>query len=209
MKNLEIFDLDRTLVRKNTSFCFYFHLLEKRIVKKRTFFKVLSIFLRARFGFLSLSEIHKKVFSTLMKGQNQAQFAEEAKNFLDRFLDRNFNRSILHRFQLAKERGDETFLLSSSPDFIVREIAVRLGFDHWKGTEYFVDKEGRICEIASLIEGMAKLQAARQIPCKQATAYSDSADDVPLLEWAKHAVVVQASRSLKRLARKKNWEILS
>lgn len=207
-QKLEIFDLDRTLVKKTTAFCFYFHLLKKRIMKRRTLLRAVLLYFRARFGNLSIKELHRKVFLHILQGHKLSLFVEEAKLFLDLFLPRNLNPLIHLRFLKAKEEGCMTYLLSSSPDFLVREIASRMGFDFWKGTEYAVDKDGHLCEISSLIEGHAKLQAAKKIPCGEATAYSDSMDDLPLLEWAKHAVVVQASRNLKRLAREKKWEVL-
>ncbi len=205
---VSIFDLDRTLVKKTASFSFYFHLLANKILPKRTLFKIVPLYFKARFGKLSIQDLHHEVFEIALRGNLLSVFIEEAKKFLDGWLEKQIHPVVYDRFIKAKAVGERTFLLSSSPDFIVREIASRLGFDEWRGTEYNVDKEGRLCEIASLIEGKAKLMWAKKIPCLSSVVYTDSEDDRPLLEWADQAVVVQPSLSLKRLALANNWEVI-
>lgn len=101
-------------------------------------------------------------------------------------------------------------MLSSSPDFLVQEIARRLQFDRWQGTEYAVDKDGNLCHIATLIEGRAKLQWAQKgsFQAHQIVALSDSWEDILLLKWVGKAVAVNPDRRLRMMAKEKGWEIL-
>jgi HAD superfamily phosphoserine phosphatase-like hydrolase len=208
--HLEIFDLDRTFVRKNSSFSFYLYLLYRGALPRWTLFNVLPIFIRYRWRKLSLKKLHELVFRAILKGKSKALFLKGIEAFLEPFLKESLNPSVFHRFMEAKKKGSRTFLLSSSPDFLVEAIALRFGFDQWRGTEYAIDKEGFFCHIASLIEGSVKLKLAidAAAPFKTTIAYSDSEDDLPLLKWAKKAVVVQPSRELKKQALLHDWEIL-
>lgn len=203
-----IFDLDRTLVRKNASFCFYFFLLKKRLLPLSSVAKAIPLFFRYKRGRLNLKHLHEAVFSLVLKGRSLSLFANAVPLFLGPFLDAFLYRPVLNRFFEAKQKGHRTFLLSSSPDFLVSAIAQRLGFDVWRGTEYSIDNEGKLCQILSLIEGVQKLQLAKNMMAKNAVAYSDSEDDLPLLEWAEKAVIVQPTVRLKRLAEQRNWEVL-
>lgn len=203
-----IFDLDRTLVRKNASFCFYFYLLKKRQLPYRSIAKAIPLFFRYKRGLLDLRGLHEAVFSLFLKGRFHSLFADAVPSFLDRFLNSLIYRPVFDRFVEAKQKGHSTFLLSSSPDFLVGAIARRLGFDVWRGTEYEVDNEGKLCQILSLIEGAKKLELAKNARAEKTIAYSDSEDDLPLLEWAQKAVIVQPTVRLKRLAEERNWEVL-
>ena len=143
-----------------------------------------------------------------MKGISLSIFESEVDSFLDRFLLPRIDSRIHLRFLQAKKRGEKTFLLSSAPAFLVSKIAARLGFDLWQGTEYCIDKEGRLCEISTLIDGEAKLACAKSHADGEAIVYSDSHDDLPLFEWAARAVVVRPRRRLRKIAEERTWEIL-
>lgn len=207
---LWIFDLDRTLLRRNSSFCFYFFLLKRRQISLKSVFAAAFCFLQYQWGRFSLAELHQAIFSRILHGLSLSLLSQEVEHFLDRSLHPLLNSRVWKEFQRAKKRGEETFLLSSSPAFLVKEIAKRLHFDRWQGTEYAVDKEGRLCHISHLIEGETKLQWAKKgmIPAQAVIAYSDSAEDLPLLEWAGKAVAVNPDRILKARAKQRGWEIL-
>lgn len=205
---LAIFDLDRTLVRKNTSFSFYFFLIRSRFLPLRTWFFSAAFLCLYKWGALDLPGLHKAVFNRILKGRIRSEIARFVPRFLDRFLPSCLHPEVLKRFQEAKQRGERTFLLSSSPDFLVGPVAERLGFDGWRGTEYAIDNAGRLCQISSLIEGTEKLRIAKAMRAKKTIAYSDSAEDLQLLEWAHEAVVVQPKKPLRKLALFRNWEIL-
>ncbi|MES2273013.1 MAG: HAD-IB family phosphatase [Chlamydiota bacterium] len=203
-----IFDLDRTLVKKNCSFSFYFFLLRRRLIPFKSLLKVVPIFFSYLAERLSLTQLHHRVFAAVLRGKPRSLFIQSVKPFLDENLEKWLNPAVFSRFCEAKKRGDRTFLLSSSPDFIVGAIAERLGFDLWKGTEYAVDKEERLCQISTLVNGITKLMLAKTLGQKKTIAYSDSEDDLPLLEWAEVAIVVQPGARLRRYANLRHWEIL-
>ena len=185
-------------------------MLYRGVLPRSTLFSVLPIFVRYRLRKLSLKKLHALVFRAILKGKSKALFLKGIEAFLDPFLKESLNPAVFSRFLEAKRKGSYTFLLSSSPDFLVEAIALRFGFDQWQGTEYAVDKEGFFCHISSLIEGTAKLKIAIEAAASFTTtvAYSDSEDDLPLLNWAKKAVVVKPDPKLKKQALLNAWEII-
>jgi phosphoserine phosphatase len=170
---------------------------------------VIQIFARYSFGFLPLKELHAEIFSHVLKGLRLA----DLECFADLFLSTCEERvcPILYlALQNAQKAGHQTFLLSSSPDFLVSRIAKRFSFDRFAGTRYLVDKEGRLCEILLLITGPEKKEIANQWieDASSTVAYSDSFDDVSLLEWVGLPVAVRPDRKLKEHALRFNWGIL-
>lgn len=204
------FDLDRTLVRKNVSFSFYFYLIKLGIVSKATLLRTIPLYFRHKMGSIGLIEIHRQVFRHVLKGQLRKELEEAADDFIAPFVQQTLNPIIHSKFNDAKERGEAVYLLSSSADFLVERVAVLLGFDRCAGTQYSVDKEGRLCDISSLVTGPTKLALAKQWTPDGAHAivFSDSSDDLPLFEWADLAVAVSPDRLLRAKAIERGWEII-
>lgn len=204
-----IFDLDRTFFTKNVSFAFYFFLLKRGGVAIKTLPRVISIFFLYSFKRLSLENLHGQIFRCVLKGLRLSDLEVAADRFLSN-CEHRVRRSIYCALQEAKLAGHNTFLLSSSPDFLVSRVAKKFSFDMSAGTNYRVDKEGRLCEISTLITGPKKKEIAIQWTknASHVVAYSDSFDDVSLLCWASEPIAVQPDRELKKIARQRHWKIL-
>lgn len=183
------------------------------------------MFFAFRLKKLTISQLHQRVFDLFLKGRPQALFANEVQPFLDRFLPRMIDAYLIsflqeqlqiETFALFDEslQAPRILLLSSSPNFLVGAIAERLHIKNWHGTEYAVDKENLFCNISKIIEGQEKLRLARlfaekwSISPQAIAAYSDSDDDLPLLNWAGTACAVRPNKALLRAAIKKGWNII-
>jgi phosphoserine phosphatase len=170
---------------------------------------MLQIFIRYSLGLLTLKALHLEIFSHVLKGLR----LEDLETSADLFLTFCENRvcPLMHRALCeAQEAGLATFLLSSSADFLVSRIAKKFSFDRYAGTGYSVDKEGRLCEILLLITGPEKKEIANLWveDASSAVAYSDSFDDVSLLEWAGLPIAVRPDRKLKEHALRFKWGII-
>jgi phosphoserine phosphatase len=207
---LHLFDLDRTFVRKNLSYSFYFYLLREGIVSPATLAPTVSLRFRYLLGQIGLIEIHRESFRFLLKGMKLSELEEAADRFVGPFIKKWINLSMQREFEGAKKRGERVYLLSSSADFLVKRVAHLCGFDQFGATEYLVDNEGRLCDISSLVTGPEKLVIAKRWAgdVYEAIAYSDSGDDVPLLEWSSRAVAVYPDRRLLRVAKERGWPIV-
>ena len=111
---------------------------------------------------------------------------------------------------LDRARDSRIILLSNSPQFLVGRIAHRLRIEEWRGSEYLVDKEKNFCDISSLMDGPEKLRLikALQVRPEEASAYSDSDDDLPLLEWVGNPFAVKPNRRLRKAATLRGWPII-
>ena len=93
-------------------------------------------------------------------------------------------------------------------------IAQYLGVDHWQSSEYYIDSEGDFSGIKTIFSGdhkakyLLELSKNLNIPIDRATAYSDSIDDLPFLESAGKAVVVNPRKRMRKISLHNKWEII-
>lgn len=211
-KALSAFDLDQTLLTANSSFLFCRYLCKKGIFPLFALYKSVFYYLWHTFFGLSLEELHKKAFDALLKGYSLPMLQQESLLFVQEHLEGLYYAPAMQRLKQAKERGEYTVVLSSSPSFLVKPIAEVLGVDEWEASEYVVDKDLRLCQIQRVLGGhekavcVGKLLERLGIDRKESTAYSDSHWDLPFLQSTGRAVAVQPSWVLRRVANKLGWE---
>ena len=116
--------------------------------------------------------------------------------------------------QLHLDAGQRVWLVTAAPVELGRVIAERLGLTGALGTVAEVDDgayTGRL--VGDLLHGPAKADAIAVLAAEQGldlsrcTAYSDSANDLPMLSLVGHAVAVNPDSALRREARRRNWEV--
>lgn len=207
-----VFDLDRTLLSKNSSFEFCKFLYKNRVF---SFFFVIQSFLysiRHKYFGLTLEQLHHSVFRKLLRGMSLKTLSEYVYSFVEREIENLLYLPALERLRLAQHEGHFTMILSNSPNFLVSAIASKLQVDDWRASEYKVDKDQKLCQIALILHGEAKAFWVRTmsrylgIQEQEVTAYSDSYLDLPFLQSAGVPVVVNPDSKLKKISKEKNWE---
>lgn len=205
-----IFDLDRTLIRKSIAFSFYSYLIEQGIVSRSSLLKTVPSYFGFRLGWIRLVKLHRDMFDAVFRGVPLSVLTAAADRFVGPFVRGCANPKILSLCNQAKEAGEAVLLLSASADFLVSRAAKECGILEYAATEYSVDNQGRLCEISRLMcgESKQKMAANWSIGKGEVTAYTDSIDDLPLLEWADVPVAVSPDRKLRKVAVERGWKII-
>jgi phosphoserine phosphatase len=163
---------------------------------------------------MSLFDLHHTVFQKILCGLSLNEIEREVPFFLKEFLETSLYLPATRALEAAKEEGHFTAILSNSPNFLVAPIAEFFRVDDWQATEYGVDKDGRLCKIANLMEATNKasfvVEMAKRLGIgKDAiTVYTDSYHDLPLLLEAGSVVAVNPDRKLRRLATQHRWSVI-
>lgn len=202
---IHVFDLDHTLIRGNVSFLFGKELNRKGSLPTGRLLSMIFAYCLHKGGFLSVKSLHFTCFKTFFRG-----YAPDL-NVIDPFLDTlSLNPSVFARFEKAKERGEKTYLLSASPDFLVKPLAKKLGFYECGATLYEVDKDHKICDIATIMDGAAKLDYLKSlsIPLDKVVYYTDHIIDLAVCEAVGKVTVVNPKSDLRKKAIESRWEIL-
>ncbi len=151
----------------------------------------------------------------LAAGVREAEVLELAEEIFDRQIERRlWPESVgLAREHLAK--GHQVWLVTATPSIVADVIARRLGLTGAIGTRLEVSEgcfTGRL--VGGFLHGEHKARAARELaertgsPLEDCWAYSDSRNDIPLLELAGNRVVVNPDTELMRHATGKGWSVM-
>ena len=116
--------------------------------------------------------------------------------------------------QLHLDAGQRVWLVTAAPAELASLIARRLGLTGALGT-VAESKDGVYTGhlVGEPLHGPAKSAAIRALADREGldlsrcAAYSDSANDVPMLSLVGHPVAVNPDPQLRRIAREKGWEI--
>jgi len=118
-----------------------------------------------------------------------------------------------------REAGDRLAVVTATNEFVTRPIAQLFGIPTLIATELQTDAQGRftgaIRGTPAFREGkVARVQAwlaaqgLRWQDFERVTFYSDSTNDLPLLEQASHPVATNPSPALLALAQARGWPVL-
>ena len=110
--------------------------------------------------------------------------------------------------------GDRVWLVTGAPIELALIVSRRLGFEGALGTVAEVEQgawTGRL--VGDVLHGPAKAAAVCALAAREhldldvCSAYSDSINDLPLLESVAHPHAVNPDRPLRQIATERNWPV--
>ena len=115
-----------------------------------------------------------------------------------------------------RARGDYLLIITATNAFVTRPIAASLGVDDIIATEPELKGErytGRIVGTPSFREGkvvrLNEWLLARSFDLAGSSFYSDSHNDLPLLEMVEQPVAVDPDDTLLKVAIERGWKVMS
>lgn len=212
-----LFDLDQTLIPWDTQLLFCDFVL-KRYPWRRFYLLILVPFLPlAR---LLGAETMKRIFLNYLLGMSSEEIDSLANEFVEQHIPASCYDEILQLLIEQQSLGRLTILSSASPEFWVKPIAQKLGFDHGIGTH--VEVRGKVGLFPDIIggnnKGANKISRMRHLlpehfdPNKDtltnSCGFSDSHADLPMLSICEQAVTINPTEKLRHQAQQFGWEIL-
>jgi len=213
---LTIFDLDNTLLAGDSDYAWGQFLVEKDIVDAEHYTETNDRFYEDyKNKTLNIREYQRFVLTPLM-----VMSIEQRES-----LHQEFMSSVIAKLRLPKadalikqhqERGDKLLIITATNRFIAGPIGPWLGIDEILATEPEIVNEqftGNIFGTPCFQEG--KISRLQQWLKKEKnspdfiTFYSDSINDLPLLDYADKPVAVDPDDKLRAHATSANWEIMS
>jgi HAD superfamily hydrolase (TIGR01490 family) len=217
-KRAAFFDLDKTLVPGSSMFLF------ARGLYQRDFYRVRDI---ARFAWGQAAFVFfgaereagmqqsRDAALEFVKGRNQDELRSLGREIAEeRILPRVYP-DIARIVSDHTSWGDETFLVTAAPVELAETVAGGLGMTGALGTTSELDDAGNYTGrlIGDILHGPAKAKAItdlahrRGIDLSESAAYSDSINDLPLLESVGHPHAVNPDHQLLRTARARGWPV--
>lgn len=212
------FDLDHTLLPFDTQALLCNHILRREGWRRIWLLWFLPCLPLAALGLVKLRGM-KRLFLGYLWGMRR----ETLERHIAEFLAGDFAGSLYPELiaEIGRHRAEGRILVlnSASPDFYLRGIAERLGFDHCFGTRVEIpetmpwmpvihgpnNKHGE--KIRAMKEAGIVPADAETVP--DSWSYSDSIADLPLLQFAEHAVLVHPGTALARVGSERGWGLLT
>jgi HAD superfamily hydrolase (TIGR01490 family) len=214
--NLALFDLDNTLLDGDTDFEWLEFLVEQGAVSKEERARNLAMDERYRTGEADPVE-YVRFYLRFYPPHAMATL----RGWRSRFIRERMEPRILPagRELIARHRADLTAIITATNRFLTEPIAAALGVEHLIATEpQIVDEcftgelDGVPCMRHGKIERLAGWlldRGASLASFDETWFYSDSVNDVPLLERVTHPVAVDPDERLRTAALERGWRIIS
>ncbi|MGH3753336.1 MAG: HAD family hydrolase [Pseudonocardiaceae bacterium] len=166
---------------------------------------------------LSLEEMRTSREQALLfvAGRPTKQLVELGEDIYDELMADRIWSGTLALARMHLDAGQRVWLVTATPVELATIIARRLGLTGALGTVAETTTDGVYTGrlVGDILHGAAKAQAVRSLAIREGldlrrcTAYSDSANDIPMLSVVGTAVAVNPDPDLRETARKHGWEI--
>ncbi len=203
---LAVFDLDHTLIRKNSSFEFTRFLFRRGELPLRSLFLIVGLYLIYKVLPNFICRLHHLAFKAVYRGMSLTKLTKLAEEFWDLYLKEWIYPELATRVAQAKSRGLRTLLLSNSPHFFVQIAGEKMGIDQAQGSEYSLRDGDKLEAIQRMMDGAGKASFVKSM--QVAEAYTDSISDLPLLQQAVKPIAVNPDHRLKEVCLRNCWEII-
>ena len=214
--SLAIFDLDNTLIADDSDHLWGMFLCEEGVVDANEYSKRNDEFFSNYLdGSLDIYAYQKFVLRPLA-AMPLAKLEELRFHFISKKIDQIILKKGKDLIEEHVNNGDHPIIITATNDFVARPIATLLGIEDLLactaelkdgsytgeilGTPTF--KEGKVSRLKEWTKQNRK-------NLKGAWFYSDSHNDLPLLEFVDNPVAVDPDKVLKDIASNRGWKIIS
>ena len=214
MKKLTIFDLDNTLLNGDSDRNWGEFLSEKRIVNDDYLLRSEQFYNNYYDGSLDIKGFLDFCLEPLKN--NEMDLLLELR---EEFIEKKIKPIVLPAAltKVKEEMEDNTVIIATATnDFVTKPIANLFGIQDLIATEFEIANSkftGRVLGLPCFREG--KLQKVTEwinlngYALAESRFYSDSFNDLPLLEKVREAIVVDGDGKLLKEAKKNEWSCLS
>ena len=214
--SLVIFDLDNTILNCDSDYAMVNYLVQTNILDQSAAIKNQQFIEDYNGGELDFDAYTSFALSAYI-GLTLEEIDLLILPFVAKVIEPLINIFALKMIHDHGDQGDTILLASATNELIVRPIAQRLKIQNVIGTQVeFIDNKCSGAYIPPSALGAGKLQLVRQWMARNdysqledVTFYSDSINDLPLLEAVGQPMVVNPDLLLKKIAAERGWAIIN
>jgi HAD superfamily hydrolase (TIGR01490 family) len=212
---LVFFDLDRTLLSVNSGTLWVRRELALGHISKRQAMRAMWWLARYQLGFAS-GEAMVAEAVTQITGVPSTALQARTNVFYETEVRSTFRPGALERVESHRRAGDRLVMLTSSSHYLADLAATELGFDAVLSNRLGIAGDGRHTGLIDgrVCFGEGKLVHARAEAhrsggsVEQATFYTDSFADLPVMEAVRTPVAVNPDPRLRRHSVRRGWAVV-
>lgn len=212
---LAIFDLDETLLCGDSASLFCRFLADSGLADADFLVREQALMQRYACGSLSMPDYVAFLLQPLQR-LSTAEIDALLPDFVSRYIEPRIYPQARTLLAELRAQGQLPLIISATPAFIVRAVAQALGVQELLAIELETSAggyySGAIAGIPSYREGkVIRLQqwlAERDEPLEGAAFYTDSINDLPLLERVDRPIATNPDPRLTQIANARGWPLL-
>ncbi|MEZ4258975.1 MAG: HAD family hydrolase [Polyangiaceae bacterium] len=214
MARAALFDMDRTLVRKETASLYVRYQRDVGEASARDMARVLFWVAQYTLGVIDAQSVAAKALTSL-RGTPELVMATRCDDWFRAYVEAHVCDLGRRAVEDHRRAGDVLAIVTGASPYAARPLARRLGIPHVVASELEVDDAGLftgkfsppLCYGEGKIVRAGRLARELGFELRDAVFYSDSYTDLPLLEVVGEPVVVNPDPRLKRHAKQRGWRI--
>ena len=217
-KKIALFDLDHTLIPFDSDYAWNEFTIALGWRDGDAFRQANdAFFAQYRDGTLNIHD-YVRFATQAIRDQGATESIAAHARFMSAVVHKSIQKPALNLVQGHQQAGDMVVIVTATNEFVTRPIAAAFGVQELIAIDLVRNAEGEftgdIAGTPSFREGkVTRVEAwlaARNLGWQdvETTFYSDSMNDLPLLEKATHPVATNPDERLRRLATERGWRIL-
>lgn len=213
---LAIFDLDNTLLAGDSDYLWGQFLVQQQLVDGDWYEQENQRFYEEyKQGVLDINEFLRFSLQPLAQ-MSMARLQELHRQFMAQSIEPILLPKAEALLDKHRQAGDFLLIITATNRFVTEPIAARLGVDDLLATEaesvngrYSGQPSGIPCFQEGKVQRLNSWLAQTHHDMQDSWFYSDSRNDIPLLEAVTHPVAVDPDDTLAQHAEMRGWEIMS
>jgi HAD superfamily hydrolase (TIGR01490 family) len=216
---IALFDLDHTLLPIDSDHAWGHFLVEQGIVDRQIYEEANNRFYEAyKNGTLDINEFLKFALKPLANHPRE-QLDSWHRQFMVEKIEPKIMQSAINLVKSHQDLGHVCCIVTATNSFVTTPIAKVFGVEHLIATLPEVDTHG---EFTGKVQGVPNFQSGKIFhvenwlkemglnlsSVENSIFYSDSMNDLPLLEKVKEPVATNPDPRLQAIARERSWKIL-
>jgi len=206
-----VFDFDGTIISGYSATAFLKDQIARGEISPADLLQLTQAATRFGIGSLGFSAL-MAVHAQYLAGRSEADYIANSERLFRRAIAKLIYPEARQLIEAHRAAGHSIAIISSATPYQVLPAARDLGIEHVYATDLEVE-DGQFTGgvVKPTCFGIGKVHAAERFTAQQGTDldncffYSDSTDDIELLETAGRPVVLNGNRELKAIAREEGW----
>ena len=206
-----VFDFDGTIISGYSATAFLKDQIARGEISPADLLQLTQAATRFGIGSLGFSAL-MAVHAQFLAGRSEADYIANSERLFRRAIAKLIYPEARQLIEAHRAAGHSIAIISSATPYQVLPAAKDLGIEHVYATDLEVE-DGQFTGgvVKPTCFGIGKVHAAERFTARQDTDldncffYSDSTDDIELLETAGRPVVLNGNRELKAIAREEGW----
>ncbi len=209
-----LFDIDGTLLARNTAHLYMNHLRRTGQARRRDVARTLYYLFWYKLGLLDVRSA-LEVSMAFVRGRDEAALAADCVAWYREAVRPYVFPSMAALVEAHRRAGHLTVILTSATRYLAEPLGADLEIGHFLVTELVV-RDGRftgeviepVCYGRGKVYWAERFAAEHGVDLGRSYFYTDSITDLPVLDRVGHPRVVHPDPRLRRLAQRRGWQVL-